>query len=57
MNIDDEVVVKEKKQIPKPYTPFMIYVIDFLYCYTCNTCMNNAIDTIEYIFYGKSRYE
>lgn len=54
MNNNDDVTVKEKKQIPKQFTPFMIYVIDCFCCYSCNTCMNNAID---YLFYGKSRCE
>lgn len=52
MNSLDDKNIKEKRQIPKQYTPFMIYVIDCLCCYSCNTCMNN---TIDYLFYGKSK--
>ena len=51
MKKDCEVIVKEKIQIPKQYTPLMIHVIDCLCCYSCNSCMNN---TIDYLFYRKS---
>lgn len=46
--------VKNKIEIPQQYTPFMIYVIDCFCCYSCNTCMNNVMD---YLFYGKLRYQ
>lgn len=49
-NCDDN--IKEKKQIPKQYTPFMIYVIDCLCCYCCDTCMTN---TANYFCNDKNR--
>lgn len=47
-------VLKEQKELPKSYTPFMIYVIDIVCCYSCNTCFNNIYD---YYFNGKKSFK
>ena len=47
-------VLKEHEELPKSYTPFMIYVIDIVCCYSCNTCFNNIYDCY---FNGKKSFK